>query len=120
MTSQSSYPKAKNPEKCTLCGGSFEKDGRDCAFAYPPNHYLCFDCFKKSMDAGISRLNKRLAMGDLDLSVEEISDIVKPQSSPTTARTPTEGDTPRIYRPAVLNGEPSGRDSRCSTPRASE
>jgi len=73
--------KIEVPEKCTLCGGSFEKDGKKCAFPYPPKHYLCIDCLKKAMDEGIGRLNKRLATGDLDLTVEEIADIIKPQTS---------------------------------------
>jgi len=73
--------KIKVPEKCTLCGGSFEKDGKKNAFPYPPKHYLCIDCFKKAMDEGIGRLNKRLATGDLDLTVEEIADIIKPETS---------------------------------------
>jgi len=30
------------------------------------------------MDEGLGRLNKVLAKGNLDLSVEEISDIIKP------------------------------------------
>jgi len=32
------------------------------------------------MDSGIGRLNKVLATGNLDLSVEEIADIIKPES----------------------------------------
>ena len=76
----------KVPSNCTLCGGSFEKDGKKCVFPYPPNHYLCVDCLMKSSAAGLGRLNKRLATGDLDLSVEEIADIIKPQSSEQTSK----------------------------------
>jgi len=48
------------PDKCTLCGGSFEKEGKRVIFPYPPDHYLCRDCFEKSLDAGLNRLNKVL------------------------------------------------------------
>ena len=73
--------KIKVPEKCTLCGGSFWKDGKKAAFPYPPKHYLCIDCFMKALDEGLGLLNKRLATGDLDITVEEIADIIKPQAS---------------------------------------
>ena len=82
---QESYLKVKVPDNCTLCGGSFKKDGKECTFPWPPNHFLCVDCLTQSTDEGLGRLNKRLATGDLDLSVEEIADIIKPQSSPTKA-----------------------------------
>ena len=73
------------PENCTLCGGSFEfEPGKSAAFPYPPNHYLCRDCLIKSSDEGLSRLNKRLATGDLDLTVEEIADEIGVQSSNKT------------------------------------
>ena len=76
---------SKYPDNCTLCGTPFKdakksKDGRIMRFPYPPKHYLCWDCFNKSMDAGIGRLNQVLATGKLDLSVEEISDLIKPES----------------------------------------
>ena len=32
------------------------------------------------MDSGIDKLNKVLATGNLDLSVEEIAEIIKPES----------------------------------------
>ncbi len=72
---------SKYPLVCTLCGGSFEKEGKRCLFPYPPNHYLCVDCFTISLDAGLGRLNKRLAMGNLDLSVEEITEEIQVRAS---------------------------------------
>jgi len=72
---------SKYPITCTLCGGSFEYEGKRIIYPYPMKHYLCFSCFTKSMNEGLGRLNKRLATGDLDLTVEEIADIVKPQTS---------------------------------------
>ena len=69
----------KLPENCTLCGGSFTVNGRRCLYPYPPNHYLCYNCLTKSMDEGLGKLNKELAEGNLDLSVEEIADIIKPE-----------------------------------------
>ena len=69
------------PDNCTLCGKSFinENGTRDCAFPYPPKHYLCKECFISTMNAGLSRLNKVLATGNLDLSVYDISDLIKPE-----------------------------------------
>jgi len=54
------------PKKCTLCGTPFNeakksKDGKNMIFPYPMKHYLCWDCFTKSLDAGLGRLNKVLA-----------------------------------------------------------
>lgn len=73
------------PENCTLCGESFEfEPGKSAVFPYPPNHYLCRDCLIKASDEGLNRLNKRLAKGDLDLSVEEIADEIGVQSSNKT------------------------------------
>ena len=70
------------PDNCTLCGKPYTKNdkGQRVIFPYPPKHYLCYPCFTKSMDSGIGRLNKVLATGNLDLSVEEIADIIKPES----------------------------------------
>ena len=65
------------PENCTLCGGSFERDGKRVIFPYPIKQWLCRDCFVKSMDAGLGRLNKVLAGGKLDLTVDEIADTIK-------------------------------------------
>jgi len=70
------------PDNCTLCGGSFEfEPGKSAAFPYPPNHFLCRDCLIKASDEGLNRLNKRLAGGDLDLSVEEIAHEVGVRTS---------------------------------------
>ncbi len=72
---------SKYPDNCTLCGKPYiknEKTGRRMIFPYPPNHYLCYNCFSKSMDEGLGRLNKTLNTGKIDLSVDEISDIIKP------------------------------------------
>ena len=52
---------SKKPDQCTLCGGSFEHNEKTLRFPYPPNHYLCFNCFDKSLNAGLNRLNKLLA-----------------------------------------------------------
>ncbi len=58
----------KIPDKCTLCGGSFELDnpasplhGKRVIYPYPMKEWLCQDCFRKSLDAGLNRLNKVLA-----------------------------------------------------------
>ncbi|MBA7626016.1 hypothetical protein ES703_33450 [subsurface metagenome] len=69
------------PENCTLCGQPFtkNKDGGRILCPYPPQHYLCFPCLKQSIDSGIGRLNKILATGNLDLSIEEIADTIKPE-----------------------------------------
>jgi len=75
---------SKYPIVCTLCGGSFERKGKRVIYPYPPKHYLCVDCFTKSLDAGLGRLNKRLARGELDLSVEEITQEVQVQGSNKT------------------------------------
>ena len=40
----------------------------------------------KATKEGIDRLNKRLATGDLDLTVEEIADLIKPQTPGEKAR----------------------------------
>ena len=76
------------PDNCTLCGKPYTKNtkGQRVIFPYPPNHYLCFHCFTKSMDSGIGRLNKVLATGNLDLSVEEIADTIKPESIDSQSR----------------------------------
>lgn len=74
------FPKwlfSKYPIICTLCSGTFERKGKRVIYPYPPKQYLCFDCFTKSLDSGLDRLNERLATGDLDLSVEEITELVK-------------------------------------------
>lgn len=52
---------SKYPLVCTLCGGSFEYNGKRTIFPYPMKEYLCFFCFDKSMKAGLGRLNKVLA-----------------------------------------------------------
>lgn len=52
---------SKYPIVCTLCGGSFEYNGKRTIFPYPMKEYLCLPCFDKSMKAGIARLNKVLA-----------------------------------------------------------
>jgi len=49
------------PKNCTLCGGSFEIDGKRVIYPYPIKHWLCRTCFTKSLDAGLGRLNKVLA-----------------------------------------------------------
>ena len=72
---------SKYPIACTLCGGSFEHEGKRVIFPYPMKHYLCFSCFMESLDEGLGRLNERLATGDLDISVEEIADLVKPRGT---------------------------------------
>ena len=69
---------SKYPIVCTLCGGSFEYKDKRIIYPYPTKHYLCFGCFKKSMDEGLGRLNKRLAAGDINLSVDDIADEIKP------------------------------------------
>ena len=53
--------KREIPDKCTLCGGDFEHEGKQIIFPYPMKEYLCFPCFIKSMKAGLGRLNKVLA-----------------------------------------------------------
>ena len=75
---------SKYPITCTLCGGSFEHKGKRVIYPYPMKHYLCFSCFMKATKEGIDRLNKRLATGDLDLTVEEIADLIKPKTSGET------------------------------------
>lgn len=72
---------SKYPIVCTLCGGSFEYKGKRIIYPYPAKHYLCFTCFTKSMDEGLGRLNQRLATQGLDVSLEEITEDVKVQSS---------------------------------------
>jgi len=97
------YPKtrsSKYPDNCTLCDTPFDeakksKDGKRMIFPYPPNHYLCWDCFTKSMDTGLGRLNKKLAEGNLDLSVEEIADTIKPESRASQ----------QLRKTSVLRGE---------------
>jgi len=71
------------PDTCTLCGESYTKNakGERVIFPYPPKHYLCYPCFIKSMNSGINKLNRVLARGNINLSVEEISDIIKPDSN---------------------------------------
>jgi len=64
----------KMPDKCTLCGDEFTKNekGQRVIFPYPMKHYLCYPCFTKSLDAGLTRLNYVLEGGDLnDLKAEE-------------------------------------------------
>jgi len=78
--------KKEIPENCTLCGGSFEHKGKRIIYPYPMKHYLCHSCFMKATKEGIDRLNKRLATGDLDLTVEEIADLIKPQTPGEKAR----------------------------------
>jgi len=72
----------KLTDNCTLCGEPYTKNdkGQRVIFPYPPKHYLCFPCFTKSLDEAIERLNKTLSTGNIDLSVEEISDIIKPDT----------------------------------------
>jgi len=53
--------KREIPDNCTLCGGSFEVDGKRVIYPYPEKEYLCRDCFTKSLKAGLNRLNKVLA-----------------------------------------------------------
>jgi len=72
---------SKYPIVCTLCGGSFEYKGKRVIYPYPQKHYLCFNCFTKSMDEGLGKLNKRLATQGLDVSLEEIVEDVKVQTS---------------------------------------
>jgi len=69
------------PENCTLCGGSFEINGKRVIYPYPKKQWLCRGCFTTSLDAGIGRLNKVLATGNLDLSIEEIADLTKAEAS---------------------------------------
>jgi len=56
------------PENCTLCGGSFEIEGKRVIYPYPMKEWLCRDCFIKSLDAGLGRLNKVLAGEKLEES----------------------------------------------------
>jgi len=72
---------SKYPIVCTLCGGSFEHNGKRIIFPHPKKHYLCFNCFNKTMDEGLKRLNERLATQGLDVSLEEITEDVKVQTS---------------------------------------
>lgn len=58
--------KQKIPDNCTLCGGTFEVEGRRVIYPYPLKHYLCRSCFEKSLDEGLKRLNKVLAGEKLD------------------------------------------------------
>lgn len=73
------------PDNCTLCGEAFASKEKRSIFPYPPKHWLCFDCFDKNMKSGLDRLNKQLATGRLDYTVEEISDIIKPQTPKESA-----------------------------------
>jgi|SaaInl7_200m_RNA_FD_contig_21_1805011_length_269_multi_6_in_0_out_0_1 hypothetical protein len=64
------------PDNCTKCGASFEETD-SLAYPYPIKEWLCLDCMMAASKAGLSALNKVLAAGKLDLSVDEIADIVK-------------------------------------------
>jgi len=95
------YPKtetrrSKYPDNCTLCGGSFEVDGKRVIYPYPMKHWLCKTCFIKSLDAGLGRLNKVLATGNLDLSVDEITDLTKAESQDSQQLGTTESKEVRI------------------------
>lgn len=72
---------SKYPIVCTLCGGSFEYKGKRTIYPHPEDHYLCFLCFDKTLKVGLGRLNQRLATQGLDVSLEEITEDVKVQSS---------------------------------------
>jgi len=87
------------PENCTLCGGSFEVDGKRVIYPYPMKHWLCKTCFIKSLDAGLGRLNKVLATGNLDLSVDEIADLTKAESQDSQQLGTARSDTKRRVNP---------------------
>lgn len=42
--------KAEIPEKCTLCGGDFEIDGKRAIYPYPEKENLCLTCFTKKLN----------------------------------------------------------------------
>lgn len=69
------------PDHCTLCGDEFRSKEHKGIYPYPPNHWLCFDCFSSAIGDGLNRLNKRLARGDIDLSVDEIAEEIGVRSS---------------------------------------
>lgn len=54
--------KEEIPDKCTLCGGDFEIDGKRAIYPYPEKEYLCLTCFIKETNL---QPHERIAHGIL-------------------------------------------------------